>query len=204
METSFDPYHKWLGIPPMHQPVDHYRLLGIAVFESDGEVIANAADQRMTHVRTFQMGQHTADSQRILNELSAARVCLLDPDKKEEYDAQLKQRQKNTATHMKNPPSSQTKPVQQFTIRRIKRAPSIAKQLRRQKHQRQIVLIMVLLVAGLAVLVTWHLWTFSKPQPHEKPDKVLSTGGNPYALPKSGQPKKSAGQGNSATIGQLV
>lgn len=188
METSFDPYHKWLGIPPVHQPVDHYRLLGIAVFESDGEVIANAADQRMAHVRTFQMGQHTADSQRILNELSAARVCLLDPDKKEEYDAQLKQRQKNTATHMKNPPSSQTKPVQQFTIRHIKRAPSIAKQLRRQKHQRQIILIMALLVVGLAVLVAWHFTshfgTFPKPKPHEKSDEVLSTGSDLYALPK--------------------
>jgi len=185
METSFDPYHKWLGIPSVHQPVDHYRLLGIAVFESDGEVIANAADQRMAHVRTFQMGQHTADSQRILNELSAARVCLLNPDKKQEYDAQLGQRQKTTATHVKNPPSSQTKPVQQFTIRRTKRAPSIAKRLRRQKHRRQIILIMVLLVAGLAALVTWHLWTFAKPQPHEKPDKVQSAGGNLHTLPKS-------------------
>jgi len=23
----FDPYHKWLGIPPAEQPLNHYRLL---------------------------------------------------------------------------------------------------------------------------------------------------------------------------------
>ena len=41
---SFDPYHEWLGIRPEEHPVDHYRLLGIARFESDAAVISNAAD----------------------------------------------------------------------------------------------------------------------------------------------------------------
>ena len=27
--VEFDPYHRWLGIPPEEQPADHYRLLGI-------------------------------------------------------------------------------------------------------------------------------------------------------------------------------
>lgn len=35
---AFDPYHRWLGIPPKHQPADHYRLLGIDRFEDDPEV----------------------------------------------------------------------------------------------------------------------------------------------------------------------
>ena len=30
---EFDPYRKWLGIPPQEQPPNHYRLLGIAVFD---------------------------------------------------------------------------------------------------------------------------------------------------------------------------
>ncbi len=88
----FDPYHKWLGIAPGQQPPHHYRLLGIELFEDDPEVIAAAADRQMAHVRTFQSGPHTAWSQRILNELAAARLCLLDPARKREYDAQLRAR----------------------------------------------------------------------------------------------------------------
>ncbi len=41
---SFDPYHKWLGIPKKEQPANHYRLLGITVFEPDLDVIEAAAD----------------------------------------------------------------------------------------------------------------------------------------------------------------
>lgn len=88
----FDPYYKWLGIAPAQQPPHHYRLLGIELFEDDCEVIAAAADRQMAHVRTFQSGPHTAWSQRILNELAAARRCLLDPARKREYDAQLRAR----------------------------------------------------------------------------------------------------------------
>ncbi|MCH8046291.1 MAG: hypothetical protein IID44_21495, partial [Planctomycetes bacterium] len=46
MTDGFDPYHSWLGIPPRHQPPNHYRLLGVQAFESDVEVIANAADRQ--------------------------------------------------------------------------------------------------------------------------------------------------------------
>ena len=89
---TFDPYHKWLGIPPAEQPADHYRLLAIARFESDLDVIEGAADQRMGHLRTFQTGQHSALSQKLLNELSAARLCLLNPAKKAAYDEELRRR----------------------------------------------------------------------------------------------------------------
>jgi hypothetical protein len=44
---QFDPYHKWLGIPPKDQPADHYRLLAIERFEADPEVIETAANVRM-------------------------------------------------------------------------------------------------------------------------------------------------------------
>ena len=38
MPESFDPYHRWLGIPPREQPPNHYRLLGIDLFEADADV----------------------------------------------------------------------------------------------------------------------------------------------------------------------
>jgi WD40 repeat protein len=88
--STFDPYHVWLGIPPKEQPPDHYRLLGVQRFEANPDVIANAADQRMAHLRTFQTGKHSADSQRLLNEVAAARLCLLSAEKKAAYDGRLR------------------------------------------------------------------------------------------------------------------
>ena len=92
MAKPFDPYHIWLGIPSEEQPPNHYRLLGIMPFESNSDAIQNAADRQMTHLRTFQTGERAEFSQRLLNEVAAAKVCLLNPSKKAAYDAQLKAR----------------------------------------------------------------------------------------------------------------
>ena len=89
--SGFDSYHQLLGIPPAEQPPNHYRLLGIAPFEQDPDVISGAADKQMAHVRTFQTGKHSAESQTLLNELAAARIELLNPQKKAAYDQQLRQ-----------------------------------------------------------------------------------------------------------------
>ena len=40
-------FRAWLAIPPAQQPPNHYRLLALPEFESDEDVISNAADQRM-------------------------------------------------------------------------------------------------------------------------------------------------------------
>ncbi len=90
MPPSFDPYYKWLGISPEEQPADNYRLLGVRRYEDNLDAIENAADQRMAHLRSLQSGKHNEQAQRILNELSAARVCLLNPGKKATYDAQIR------------------------------------------------------------------------------------------------------------------
>ena len=89
MNDTFDPYYKWLGIKPKDQPPNHYRLLGVELFESDADVIDNAADQRMRHMRSLQAGANAEASQRILNEVAVARVCLTDPIKRAEYDRWL-------------------------------------------------------------------------------------------------------------------
>ena len=92
MADSFDPYHKWLGIPPAEQPPNHYRLLGIGLFEADLDVIEQAADRQMAHVQTHKTGSYSALSQRLLNELSAAKLCLLSAKEKACYDAALRAR----------------------------------------------------------------------------------------------------------------
>jgi len=88
---GFDAYRKWLGLRPEDRPYNYYQLLGVPLFESDPDVISNAADQRMAHVRSFQTGPHGALSQKLLNEIAEARVCLLNPGKKAAYDERLRQ-----------------------------------------------------------------------------------------------------------------
>src|SRR6478736_2338169 len=90
MDERFDPYYKWLGIPPRDQPAHHYRLLGIELFESDPQVIESAADRQMAHVRSYQSGPHSAQSQEVLNVLAAAKICLLRPPQKAVYDQKLR------------------------------------------------------------------------------------------------------------------
>jgi hypothetical protein len=91
MPGQFDPYYTWLGIRPEEQPAHHYRLLGLREFEDNAETIQNAADRQMTHLRTFQTGKHAVLSQKLLNEVAAAKLCLLVREKKADYDAGLRQ-----------------------------------------------------------------------------------------------------------------
>ncbi len=90
MPKAFDPYHRWLSIPPAEQPPNHYRLLGLGLFEDDADVISSAADRQMAHVQTYKTGPHSAESQRLLNEIAAAKLCLLKPAKRAAYDADLR------------------------------------------------------------------------------------------------------------------
>jgi hypothetical protein len=97
MAQKFDAYYKWFGIRPDEQPPNYYRLLGIQAFEQDPDVISNAADQRMSHLRTLQNGPYAYESQRILNEVSRARVTLLDVEQKLDYDVVLRKKVAATA-----------------------------------------------------------------------------------------------------------
>jgi hypothetical protein len=90
MAEKFDPYYKWLGIPPKDQPPNFYRLLGIELYEPDLEVIAIAAEQRIRHVQSFQSGEYALISQKLQKKILSVRDYLLDSAKKEEYDKSLK------------------------------------------------------------------------------------------------------------------
>ena len=85
-----DPYYKWLGIPADEQPPNHYRLLGVNLFEQDRDAIESAANQRMTYLQSMSQGEDTPLAQRLLNEVSFARVVLLTPERRIAYDAELK------------------------------------------------------------------------------------------------------------------
>jgi hypothetical protein len=87
----FDPYYEWLGIPPKDQPPHHYRLLAIELFEDNSDVIDAAANRQMAYLQQRATGKHSAHSQQLLNEVAAARLCLLKQKLKTEYDLQLRQ-----------------------------------------------------------------------------------------------------------------
>ncbi len=89
---DFDPYATWLGIPDDHRPPNYYDLLGVAGDEPDPAAIEQAALRRMGKVRQHQIGPHSDRSQEVLSELARARLILMDPDRRAEYDATLQGR----------------------------------------------------------------------------------------------------------------
>ena len=89
---DFDPYETWLGIPTDRRPPTYYDLLGVAPDESDQAVIekAGCTTRRMSNVRaSIVIGPHSERSQEVLNELARARLILMDPDRRADYDAKL-------------------------------------------------------------------------------------------------------------------
>jgi hypothetical protein len=86
----FDPYLEWLQIPAHRRPPNHYDLLGLSDFESDGQRIQQAALTRAGQVRRYQLGRHADDALRLIGELSTAFDCLSTPDRKRQYDDTLR------------------------------------------------------------------------------------------------------------------
>jgi len=124
MVDHFDPYHRWLGIPPKHQPADYYRLLGLERFEDDLEVIVDGAERQAAHVRRYALGPNQILSQKILNELAAAQSCLMDPVEKARYDADLRQRQTAATPHAAPSPLAAAPVVPQVDIPPLPSAPA--------------------------------------------------------------------------------
>jgi hypothetical protein len=90
MAEAFDPYRQWLGIQDPQRPPNLYHLVGVERFEQDLIAIANAADRQMAQVRNYQAGPQAEEAQRLFQELIAAKLCLLDPKRKADYDALLR------------------------------------------------------------------------------------------------------------------
>ena len=90
MAKEFDPYHVWLGIPPKDQPPNHYRLLGIELFEDHSDVIDAAANRQNSYLHEMAAGPNRKHSQKLMTEIAAARRCLLNDQSREKYDETLR------------------------------------------------------------------------------------------------------------------
>lgn len=89
---NFDPYRQWLGIETEQRPVDHYQLLGLDRFESNPARIEEAVKRRSA---TLQMitGPDADQAQKLLQQIGAARLCLLDDRSRAVYDRELEEDQ---------------------------------------------------------------------------------------------------------------
>ncbi len=89
MADDFDPYQNWLGIPPQEQPPNYYRLLTLKPLETDLDLITRTVDKLTAYLQARSKGKNAAHALRLLDEVSVARACLLDPASKAVYDSAL-------------------------------------------------------------------------------------------------------------------
>lgn len=157
----FDPLAEWLGIPANEQPPDHYRLLGLATFESDAGAIERAADERMALVRRHQTGRRGAATQEVLNRLAAAKQCLLDPATRSAYDAAIRGQlaaRKSTAAAMRETALVEKPPAVDVDVTSV--APGwqqSAPQPARRRRLRPVVLLSFALTAATVCAGVWVL-----------------------------------------------
>lgn len=88
----FDAYYVWLGITPEQRPASYYRLLDVRPFEADPMIIETGFNRRMAYLRTIKDGEHLELAEKLKDELTEARLCLMNPAKKKDYDADLRRR----------------------------------------------------------------------------------------------------------------
>lgn len=169
---DFDPYYLWLQIPPDDRPPSLYRLLGLVDFESDPEVIDNAAEQRLIHLRSRQQGPRARVAQELMNEVARARRTLLESDSKAEYDLRLTAEKNRRIAQGRNqievpsPPSSPPshvvssnptpEPTEFVSTRATAKRLAYAKGRKRSGLFFGLMLLLLLLVGG--GLVAWILW----------------------------------------------
>ena len=148
--SAFDAYYTWLGIPPSEQPPNHYRLLGLQLFEANPQVIEHAADRQMKHLQAFKIGPRAGESQRLLTEVAAARLVLLDIASKHAYDQLLHRElaeRARVALPRSTPPDpavESSAPVPALSI------PARSTRPYRRRRPRSVLMLVVLTLGGIA------------------------------------------------------
>lgn len=84
-----DPYSEWLGIPADQQPPHHYRLFALPAFEANTEAI-RAAGQRVIRRVEAHREEEPQLADHLKQEIQAALKCLLDAQRKADYDLKLR------------------------------------------------------------------------------------------------------------------
>ncbi len=87
---SINPYIEILQLDPQECPPDRYALLGLQRYTSDSKLIEAAATEQIRYVRPF-CARYPTEGTQLLNELTKAKLCLLDDQERASYDTELRQ-----------------------------------------------------------------------------------------------------------------
>jgi hypothetical protein len=88
-KVPIDVYKDWLKIEAKNRPLNFYQLLRLKLFEDNADQIRKNYRLLNAHVRKFASGDYVEESQKLLNELAKAMLCLTDTARKLEYDISL-------------------------------------------------------------------------------------------------------------------
>ena len=91
MSEQFDPYRKWLGIPPSEQPAQPLSLARhCSVRGRSGRYCTCRRSADVAPCGSFNRGKTGPHAQKLLSELVTARRCLLADAERKPYDEQLR------------------------------------------------------------------------------------------------------------------
>src|SRR5262249_51997871 len=85
--------HQWLGIAPQEKSPSSYRILGLADLEPEPDVIAFVSGWRIRFIEEQMRGALSDVAKRLREQMRMAQAQLLDPQQKQNYDAQLRSAQ---------------------------------------------------------------------------------------------------------------
>ncbi|HPZ84029.1 MAG TPA: hypothetical protein PL064_11370, partial [Thermogutta sp.] len=159
---TFDPYYTWFGIPPTERPISYYRLLGLSPLESNEAAIEAAADQRLAYLRTKTLGAHAMFAERLISEVIQARLVLLDPVKKQAYDAALSRslQERPVISQEQTPDSQLRQPQVAVTLGMESYTPGDTHRFRKKSRfsKEQWIKALALSISFCFVLVAVGLW----------------------------------------------
>ena len=87
---NFDPYNKWLGIPPGKWMPNHFELLGLSIDEEDPSVIELAIKRQRDFMKGMRGGKFPELVNQILIQIQDAEITLLEPDSRRLYVREIK------------------------------------------------------------------------------------------------------------------
>ena len=90
MSSRFNPYAEWFGLNTSTKP-SYYDLLGVPNFETEPPVIAEAAELRLQQLEPHRNGPNAEQAEKLSREVTGVMNLLLSPDKRRQYDEQLRQ-----------------------------------------------------------------------------------------------------------------
>lgn len=117
---TLDVYRDWLKISATNRPLNYYQILKLKMFEDDPSVIRKHYRELNAYIRKFATGDYIEESQKLLNTLAKAMLCLTDKERKEEYDYTLGRQQ----NRMEGPRTLETILLQNkvVTLEQVKKA----------------------------------------------------------------------------------